>query len=644
MRCNFRQIRTFSPPWNSGIKLVAVVLSVALLFSCTPVVSFASEPTNTNSSSLTSESTDDNESKSYVECLEPNHVPGEMIIVYEDEADTLDIDEVTQTADGKTQSLADVGVVSQNEVSDSSGSTTCSVATLSDSSDETLIQAMEAVSSLENVAYVEPNYVYTTDSLVTPNDEYYSSQYYLGEGSGACGFPEAWAESKCENSVSVAVIDTGCNLRHSDLQGQINTTYAYDATTKRNLALSNVSNYGDANGHGTSVCAIVGAQTDNSLGMAGASWNASILPIRIFDNDGYATSEYLITALNYVVNLIENSRVSNLRVINMSIGGDGDSDIVRQYLERLYSEYGVLNVVAGGNGDEYKNPKTTYTYPSDYNCCLSVTASTAAGRQTTWADYNDAKDITAPGENIFSIKGGQYTIAGSGTSFSAPIVCGAAALMFAKYPSASPYDVAKAMQKSAKPVSGQPAKSGSAGLLNVSGALKYLSSNVTGTSPSTGIGSVSSNVATSTASISETPTSAISMYRLYNPYSGEHFYTSNVVERLSLVNVGWKYEGTGWYAPTSGSAVYRLYSGTDHIYTTSTAERDWLRGQGWLYEGIGWYSGGSVPLYRQFNPNVNPNARYNNSGSHNYTTSLAENNWLVSQGWREEGIGWYALR
>lgn len=142
------------------------------------------------------------------------------------------------------------------------------------------------------------------------------------------------------------------------------------------------------------------------------------------------------------------------------------------------------------------------------------------------------------------------------------------------------------------------------------------------------------------------PTSAVAMYRLYNPNSGEHFYTASKAERDSVVAAGWKYEGIGWYAPkTSNTPVYRLYSGTDHHYTMSVSERDWLISVGWKYEGTGWYSDDSkgVALYRQFNPNVDPSAARNNSGSHNYTTSKSENDYLVSVGWRAEGIGWYGV-
>ena len=145
---------------------------------------------------------------------------------------------------------------------------------------------------------------------------------------------------------------------------------------------------------------------------------------------------------------------------------------------------------------------------------------------------------------------------------------------------------------------------------------------------------------------SSTAPSGVAMHRLYNPNSGEHFYTASAHERDSLRRAGWKYEGVGWTAPASSrTPVYRLYSGTDHHYTTSAAERDMLVRAGWKYEGVGWYSDDAkgVPLYRQFNPNVNPGAPRNNSGSHNYTTSRAEHDHLVRAGWRGEGIGWYGM-
>lgn len=140
---------------------------------------------------------------------------------------------------------------------------------------------------------------------------------------------------------------------------------------------------------------------------------------------------------------------------------------------------------------------------------------------------------------------------------------------------------------------------------------------------------------------SVTVAAPISMYRLYNPNSGEHFYTSKASEKDNLVKLGWKYEGIGWLAPeTSDTPVYRLYNenGGEHHYTLDAKERNLLVSVGWTYEGIGWYSDDAkeVALYRQYNPNAFAN-------NHNYTTDKSENDWLVSIGWQAEGIGWYGI-
>lgn len=128
------------------------------------------------------------------------------------------------------------------------------------------------------------------------------------------------------------------------------------------------------------------------------------------------------------------------------------------------------------------------------------------------------------------------------------------------------------------------------------------------------------------------------MYRLYNPYSYEHFYTASKSERDGLVAEKWRYEATGWLAPKSGNPVYRLYNPNagDHHFTLSEDERDSLVAAGWIDEGIGWYSdpAQTTPLYREYNPNML-------KCNHNYTTSKAEHDSLVEAGWTDEGIGWY---
>ncbi len=141
-----------------------------------------------------------------------------------------------------------------------------------------------------------------------------------------------------------------------------------------------------------------------------------------------------------------------------------------------------------------------------------------------------------------------------------------------------------------------------------------------------------------------TPSPAVSgqvMHRLYNAWSGEHFYTSDDAEYAGLVELGWKDEGEGWKAPeTSSTPVFRMYNpyAGEHHYTMDASERDSMVAAGWEYEDIGWYSDDAktVPLYREYNPNEPAN-------NHNYTTSKEEHDGLVAAGWHDEGYAWYGI-
>lgn len=140
-----------------------------------------------------------------------------------------------------------------------------------------------------------------------------------------------------------------------------------------------------------------------------------------------------------------------------------------------------------------------------------------------------------------------------------------------------------------------------------------------------------------TASESDVP--AQNVYRLYNPYSGEHLYTAGLDEAKGLVGYGWAWEGVGWVSPTStGNPVLRLYNpyNGEHLYTLSEDEASGLASLGWRREGTAWLSGGSLGVLREFNP-------YATVGTHNYTLSSAEDEWLGTIGWRREGSTWSSL-
>lgn len=127
------------------------------------------------------------------------------------------------------------------------------------------------------------------------------------------------------------------------------------------------------------------------------------------------------------------------------------------------------------------------------------------------------------------------------------------------------------------------------------------------------------------------------VYRLYNPCTGEHLYTTDAHEKDVLYQKhGWGFEGIGWYAPSSGEKVYRLYQpGLDnHLYTTDVNEVNVLTSKyGWVKDNNGealFYSGGNVGIYRVYNAGL--------KGMHHMTTDANEYNTLPKYGWKQEGL------
>lgn len=127
------------------------------------------------------------------------------------------------------------------------------------------------------------------------------------------------------------------------------------------------------------------------------------------------------------------------------------------------------------------------------------------------------------------------------------------------------------------------------------------------------------------------------VHRLYNPNSGEHFFTADAGEACALIDLGWGYEGAGWVAPREGADVWRLYNPNagDHMFTASAEERADLESMGWRDEGAAFHGGGGVPVWRVYNPNAV-------AGAHHFTTSGRERDALVALGWRDEGAAFNA--
>lgn len=140
-------------------------------------------------------------------------------------------------------------------------------------------------------------------------------------------------------------------------------------------------------------------------------------------------------------------------------------------------------------------------------------------------------------------------------------------------------------------------------------------------------------------------TKGVNVYRLYNTWSHEHFYTANLDEYKARVADGWNGEGVGFVAPDDGSdqvdgQVYRFFNpnNKEHLYTKDSAEVERLKAIGWKYEGVAWNSAKSdqTPVYRLFNP-------YVTEFTHYYTQNTTDRDENVARGMTNEGIHWYAL-
>lgn len=268
---------------------------------------------------------------------------------------------------------------------------------------------------------------------------------------------DAWDMSRANNSVTVAILDTGINFEHEDLKNNIDTEHAYDAEEGKHMTESRTD---EGAGHGTHVAGIVAAEANNGLDFAGVSYNANILPVNVFyystdDSKWYAKTETLIKAYQYLKGLVNDGDLTDLHVINMSLGGYSSIDSTDLAFEKEISdmnELGVMTVCAGGNGDDYGNPITQPSYPGDYDECVSVVALQSSDERAAWADYNKYKDISAPGVNIFStwINSESATKRASGTSMASPLVAGIVALLFAAQPEMSVEDAKTTMYSTAK--------------------------------------------------------------------------------------------------------------------------------------------------------------------------------------------------
>lgn len=501
--------------------MLAAILAVGIAFPA-PALAFADDAADANKSAgesavdttaISEGATQANDPTLFDELVEGVDYRGLLVTLDEDSKINLLSEDGGESE--LAQGLADAGLAVTNQIESADGST-LAVADVAD--DMRASEAVAAAQELPGVVSVQPNFVYrlvdevpagaldesaasiadeqvegdediSAQALGMPNDDYVYTrdpnepynQYWLY----TTRITRAWNLVHTDNTVTVATLDTGVDFDHADLEDNLLMDYAWDAYNSKPLSAS-VPN-GDRIGHGTMVAGIISARANNGIGLAGASFNATILPVKVFNDTGApeATTASVLSGYKYVVDLATSKTVPNLRVINTSFGSYNTysssgyclkDEALRKAIVSAKNA-GIVTVCSGGNGKDGK-PRTDNIYPADFDECVAVTALNTDNTNCYWSDYNKKKNISAPGLLVTTTDAtGGYSKA-NGTSMAAPIVSGVFALLFAAEPVATVDDACNAVYATATPISDAENDrtdiSGSHGVIDASAAVEAL--------------------------------------------------------------------------------------------------------------------------------------------------------------------------
>ncbi|MBK7388049.1 MAG: S8 family serine peptidase [Bacteroidetes bacterium] len=298
-------------------------------------------------------------------------------------------------------------------------------------------KVIQSLLATGKVIYAEP--VYTMELLYNPNDPDTASQYYLTLIKAF----DAWDVNQGDTNFVVGVTDTGADLDHPDLAAGIKYNYADPINGADDDGDGFIDNFygwdvGDNDNdpsvdvvHGSFVCGLAGAVTDNGTGIAGTGFKTRFLPIKISSNG----------ILNAAYDGIVYAADHGCQIINCSWGGFGGGQFGQDVVDYATINKNALVVGASGNS----NNEAPF-FPASYNNVLSVTGTNNTDTKWVNSSYGAFVDMSAPGEGIYStIFDNNYSFS-SGTSFAAPIVAAAAAILRTQFAFYTPMQIAEQLR------------------------------------------------------------------------------------------------------------------------------------------------------------------------------------------------------
>ncbi len=329
------------------------------------------------------------------------------------------------------------------------------------------LREIKRLNKQDDIEYAEPNYLYQAQRI--PNDQHYYLQWHYP----LINLPQAWdltTGTPSTGQVIVAIIDTGIFLDHVDFSGKLVPGYDFISSTFNSNDGDGIDNNPDDSGddeagnnswHGTHVAGTVAANSNNSIGISGVSWDAKIMPIRALGTQG-ASSYDIMQSMRFAAGLNNDSNTVPAQiadVINMSLGGFGYSQSMQNVINNVNAA-GVIIIAAAGNDNS-----SDLFYPASYDGIISVSATDIENNKANYSNFGSKIDVAAPGGNVSSdinqdgqvdgilstlVSGNDINRSSTyaffqGTSMASPHVAGVAALMRAVYPALTPEEFKNAL-------------------------------------------------------------------------------------------------------------------------------------------------------------------------------------------------------